>query len=321
MLTRELISQVHRLEIKTRRLVNEIFSGQYESVFRGLGMEFAEVREYVPGDEIRWIDWNVTARMGRPYVKKFMAEREMTVVLMVDGSASLRFGTADKWKSELAAEVAAVLGFSAIRNNDKVGLCLFSDHVEKFIRPQKGRTHTLRLVRDVLEFSPQRVATNLEEALRYLNRVLKRKAVIFLLSDFAPSPVRRMGEGGDEGKGRALTLHPLPPLAGEGSLERLLAVTAKRHDLIALQVQDPREESLPDAGLLEFRDAETGQTLCLDTSGRAVRRQFEESARLRQKNLEGLLRRHGIDHIILKTDRSFVIPLMRFFQSRVKRFR
>jgi len=176
MLTRELLSQVHRLEIKTRRLVNEIFSGQYESVFRGLGMEFAEVREYVPGDEIRWIDWNVTARMGHPYVKKFTAEREMTVMLMVDGSASLRFGTASKFKSELAAEVAAVLGFSAIRNSDKVGLCLFSDHVEKFIRPQKGRSHTLRLVRDILEYSPKRVATRTEEALRYLNRVLKRKS-------------------------------------------------------------------------------------------------------------------------------------------------
>jgi uncharacterized protein (DUF58 family) len=162
MLTRELISQVHRLEIKTRRLVNEIFSGQYQSVFRGLGMEFAEVREYVPGDEIRWIDWNVTARMGHPYVKKFMAEREMTVMLMIDGSASLRFGTAQKFKSELAAEVAAVLGFSAIRNSDKVGLCLFSDRVEKFVRPQKGRSHTLRLVRDILEFAPQRVATDME---------------------------------------------------------------------------------------------------------------------------------------------------------------
>ena len=291
MLTRELIGQVHRLEIKTRRLVNEIFSGQYESVFRGLGMEFAEVREYVPGDEIRWIDWNVTARMGHPYVKKFMAEHEMTVMLMIDGSASLRFGTAQKWKSELAAEVAAVLGFSAIRNNDKVGLCLFSDHVEKFIRPQKGRSHTLRLVRDILEFAPQRVATRTDEALRYLNRVLKRKAVVFLLSDFYQVD------------------------------ERLFAVTAKRHDLVALQIRDPREESLALAVLLELRDAETGETLCLDSSDREIRRRFEQRARQSQRNLEALLSRHGIDHIVLKTDRSFVIPLLRFFQSRVKRFR
>jgi len=291
MLTRELISQVHRLEIKTRRLVNEIFSGQYQSVFRGLGMEFAEVREYVPGDEIRWIDWNVTARMGHPYVKKFMAEREMTVVLMVDGSASMRFGTADKWKSELAAEVAAVLGFSAIRNNDKVGLCLFSDHVEKFIRPQKGRTHTLRLIRDVLEFKPQRTATRMDEALRYLNRVVKHKAVVFLLTDFYQVD------------------------------EKLLAVTAKRHDLIALQVQDPREETLPDVGLMEWRDAETGASLSIDSSDRSVRRRFEENARARQKSLDSLFRRHGIDHIVLKTDRSFVSPLLRFFQSRVKRIR
>jgi len=291
LLARELIGQVHRLEIKTRRLVNEIFSGQYGSVFRGMGMEFAEVREYVPGDEIRWIDWNVTARTGHPYVKKFVAEREMTVMLMVDGSASLRFGTAQKWKSEVAAEVAAVLGFSAIRNNDKVGLCLFSDRVEKFIRPQKGRSHTLRLIRDVLEFSPERVATKTDDALRYLNRVLKRKAVVFLLSDFYQVD------------------------------EKLLAVTAKRHDLIALQICDPRETSLPDAGLIELRDAESGESRCVDTSDRTVRRRFEESARARQKNLEALMTRHGIDHIVLKTDRSFVIPLLHFFQSRVKRFR
>src|SRR4051812_45435534 len=174
MLTRELLSQVHRLEIKTRRLVTEVFSGQYGSVFRGLGMEFAEVREYVPGDEVRSIDWNVTARVGHPYVKKFIAEREMTVILMVDASGSMRFGTGRQWKAELAAEVAAVLGFSAIRNNDKVGLCLFSDRVEKFIRPQKGRTHTLRLVREVLEFQSNRRPTDFEEALRYLNRVVKR---------------------------------------------------------------------------------------------------------------------------------------------------
>src|SRR5207302_7579951 len=258
MLTRELLSQVHRLEIKTRRLVNEIFSGQYGSVFRGLGMEFAEVREYVPGDEIRWIDWNVTARMGHPFVKKFVAEREMTVLLMVDASASMRFGTALRWKSELAAEVAAVLGFSAIRNNDKVGLCLFSDRVEKFVRPQKGRLHTLRLVRDVLDFSPQRTATHTDEALRYLNRVLKRKAVVFLLSDFYQVD------------------------------ERLLAVTAKRHDLVALQILDSREESLPDIGLLELRDAETAQSQCLDTSDRATRVRFGETARFRQQSLESL---------------------------------
>jgi uncharacterized protein (DUF58 family) len=291
MLTRDLIGQVHRIEIKTRRLVNEVFSGQYGSVFRGLGMEFAEVREYVPGDEVRSIDWNVTARMGHPYIKKFIAEREMTVVLIVDGSASMRFGTADRWKSELAAEVAAVLGFSAIRNNDKVGLCLFSDRVEKFIRPQKGRTHTLRLVRDVLEFASQRRATDMDEALRYINRVLKRKAVIFLVSDF-------------------YEVH-----------ERLLAVTNKRHDLIALQITDPREQSLPNAGLLEFYDAERGGFHVIDSSMASVRKAYEEQGRLRQRTLDQLLRRHGIDHIRLRTDRSFVIPLLSFFQNRVKRFR
>ena len=291
MLTRELLAQVHRLEIKTRRLVNEIFSGQYSSVFRGMGMEFAEVREYVPGDEVRSIDWNVTARIGHPYVKKFMAEREMTVVLMVDGSASLRFGTAAKWKSELAAEVAAVLGFSAIRNSDKVGLCLFSDHVEKFVRPQKGRSHTLRLVRDVLEFTSQRKATRLDEALRYLNRVLKRKAVVFLLSDFYTYD------------------------------EKLLGVTGRRHDVIALQIVDPREEALPDAGLLDVVDAESGARTLIDSSSARVRRQYAAQAIERQRNLETMFVRHGKDHITLKTDRSFVQPLMGFFQRRVKRFR
>jgi uncharacterized protein (DUF58 family) len=291
MLTRDLLAQVHRVEIKTRRLVNEIFSGQYGSVFRGLGMEFAEVREYTPGDDIRTIDWNVTARTGHPYVKKFVAEREMTVILVVDASASMRFGTGLKWKSELAAEVAAVLGFSAIRNNDKVGLCLFSDHVEKFIRPQKGRTHTLRLVREVLEFTPRRTATHMEEALRYLNRVVKRKAVVFLLSDFYQAP------------------------------ERLLAVTNRRHDLIALQITDAREEKWINAGLVEWEDAETGEVLLLDTARSSARKTFEARTRERQKHLSGLFSRHGIDHIILRTDRSFVQPLMGFFQSRVKRFR
>jgi uncharacterized protein (DUF58 family) len=291
MLTRELLAQVQRLEIKTRRLVNEIFSGQYGSVFRGQGMEFAEVREYVAGDDIRSIDWNVTARMGHPYVKKYMAEREMTVVLMVDASASMRFGTAARWKSELAAEVAAVLGFSAIRNNDKVGLCLFTDRVEKFVRPQKGRTHTLRLVRDILEFSPEWSATRMDEALRYLNQVVRRRAVVFLLSDFYATD------------------------------ERLLGVTHRRHDLIALQVVDPREISLPDAGLLDVRDAETGAHQVIDSSRAHVRQAFQVRAHQRQKKLETTFRRLGIDHIVLNTDRSFVQPLRTFFQSRVKRFR
>jgi uncharacterized protein (DUF58 family) len=291
MMSRELLAQVHRLEIKTRRLVNEIFSGQYGSVFRGLGMEFAEVREYVPGDDVRAIDWNVTARMGHPYIKKFVSEREMTVVLMVDGSASLRFGTAQRWKSELAAEVAAVLAFSAIRNNDKVGLCLFSDRIEKFVRPQKGRTHTLRLIRDILEFAPQHKATGLDAALNYLNRVVKRKAVVFLLSDFYQVD------------------------------ERLLATTNRRHDFVALPIVDPREESLPDAGLLEVADAETGVRHLLDTSSRDVRRRYQENALARRKNLESLFSRHGIDAIALRTDRSFVQPLMGFFQRRVKRIR
>ena len=291
MLTRELLQKVRRIEIKTRRLVNEIFSGQYGSVFRGLGMEFAEVREYVPGDDVRTIDWNVTARMNHPYIKKFVAEREMTVMLMVDMSASLRFGTAAQWKSDLAAEVAAVLGFSAIRNNDKVGLCLFTDRVEQFLRPQKGRTHTLRLVREVLSFVPRHTTTNLDEALRYLNRVLKRKTVVFLLSDFYQVN------------------------------ERLLAITHKRHDLIALQTIDPREKTLPAGGLLSLVDAETGREHIVDTAALRTRQAYGQQTTARQTELKSLFLRHGIDHIELGTDRSFVQPLMAFFQSRVKRFR
>ncbi len=291
MLTRELLQKVRRIEIKTRRLVNEIFSGQYGSVFRGLGMEFAEVREYVPGDDVRAIDWNVTARMNHPYIKKFIAEREMTVMLMVDMSGSQRFGTAAQWKSDLAAEVAAVLGFSAIRNNDKVGLCLFTDRVEQFLRPLKGRTHTLRLVREVLSFVPRQKATNLDEALRYLNRVLKRKAVVFLLSDFYQVN------------------------------ERLLAITHKRHDLIALQIIDPREKTFPAGGLLSLVDAETGREQLVDTASVHTRQQYGLQTTARQRDLKSLFLRHGIDRIELGTDRSFVQPLMAFFQSRVKRFR
>jgi uncharacterized protein (DUF58 family) len=229
--------------------------------------------------------------MGHPYIKKFMAEREMTVMLMVDGSASLRFGTATKWKSELAAEVAAVLGFSAIRNNDKVGLCLFSDRIEKFVRPQKGRTHTLRLIRDILEFSPPKRATRMDEALRYVNRILKRKAVLFLLSDFYNFD------------------------------EKLLGVTNRRHDLIALPIIDPREEVLPDAGLIELADAETGVRRLIDTSSSTVRLKFKEHAIARRKQLETTFSRLGIDSIALRTDRSFVQPLMGFFQRRAKRYR
>jgi len=291
MIPKEILKKIRQIELRTLRLVNETLAGQYHSVFKGQGMNFEEVREYQPGDEVRAIDWNVTARMGHPYIKKFMAEREMTVLLMVDGSASLRFGTALEWKSELAAEVAAVLGFSAIRNNDKVGLCLFSDRIESFVRPQKGRTHTLRLIRDILEFSPEPRATRLDEALAYVNRVLKRKAVVFLLSDFYQWD------------------------------ERLLAVTGRRHDLIALQIKDPREETLPNAGLVEMVDAETGARILIDTASADVRRRFQVEDLARQRELDSVFRRLGIDHLVLKTDHSFVQPLMGLFERRVKRFR
>jgi uncharacterized protein (DUF58 family) len=291
---REIIKKIRRLELKTRGVVADTFSGQYRSVFKGRGMNFEEVREYQAGDEVRTIDWNVTARFGEvrgdAYVKKFTEERELTVMLVVDVSASGEFGSVDRSKRELAAEVACLLAFSAIRNNDKVGLILFSDRVEHFIHPKNGRLHTLRLIRDVLFFQPKSRGTDVGAALRHLNRVQHRRAVVFLASDFQTPDYMRE-----------------------------LALTAKRHDLIAVPIVDPREEELPNVGWLTLEDAETGEQLEVNTSDRAVRlghlKQVQERAEARLREF----RKRRIDTITLRTGEDYVPALRSFFRNRERR--
>jgi uncharacterized protein (DUF58 family) len=291
---REILKKIRRIELKTRGAVAETFSGQYRSVFKGRGMNFEEVREYQPGDEVRTIDWNVTARLGEirgdAYVKKFTEERELTVMLIVDVSASGDFGSVNLSKRELAAEVACLLAFSAIRNNDKVGLILFSDHVEHFIGPKKGRRHTLRLIRDILFFEPKGRGTNPGEALSYLNRIVPRRSVAFLVSDFqAPD------------------------------FSRELSVTSRKHDLIALTIVDPREEELPDVGWLTLEDAETGEQMEVNTSDRRVRVALAERVRAITAARLKEFRRRQIDTISLHTHEDYVPALRTFFRARERR--
>jgi uncharacterized protein (DUF58 family) len=288
--TREILKKIRRLELRTRRLVDSMFAGSYHSVFKGRGMNFEEVREYTPGDEIRSIDWNVTARMNAPFVKKFTEERELTVMLAVDVSGSGDFGSVASSKRELAAEVASILAFSAIQNNDKVGLLLFTDEVELFIHPKKGRMHTLRLIREMLYFQPRRRGTNLTGALEYLNKVVTRRAVVFLISDFL-----------DEG------------------YERPLAVTARRHDLIAIPVVDPGEEDLPDVGIVTLEDPETGEQIDVNTSSRALRGAYLALEERRKKSVDQQFRKLGIDMIPLRTNEDYLHVLRAFFARREQR--
>jgi uncharacterized protein (DUF58 family) len=288
--TREILKKIRRLELRTRRLVDSMFAGSYHSVFKGRGMNFEEVREYHPGDEIRAIDWNVTARMNAPFVKKFTEERELTVMLVVDVSASGDFGSVVSSKRELAAEVASILAFSAIQNNDKVGLLLFTDEVELFIHPKKGRMHTLRLIREMLFFRPRRRGTNLTAALEYLNKVQTRRAVVFLISDFL-----------NEGFGRPL------------------AVTARRHDLIAIPVVDPGEEDLPDVGIVTLEDPETGEQIDVNTSSRALRGAYLALEERRKKSIDQEFRKLGIDMIPLHTNEDYLRVLRAFFDRREQR--
>lgn len=289
---KRILSKIRRLELKTRALVETAFAGQYRSVFKGRGMNFEEVREYQPGDEVRTIDWNVTARLGHPYVKKFTEERELTVMLVVDVSASGAFGSVNLSKRELAAEVACVIAFSAIRNNDKVGLLLFSDHVELYIPPKKGRLHTLRLIREILFFEPRGRGTAPGLALHYLNRVLSRKAAVFLLSDFQTA-----------------------------LFERELSITARRHDLIAMPVRDPRESALPDAGIVVFEDAETGEQIEVNTSDKSVRAAYGHLVTRQREEWDRSFRRKQIDSIALNTTEDYLPALREFFRVRERRKR
>lgn len=290
MLPNELIKKIRRIEIRTNRLVNDILGGEYHSVFKGRGMEFDEVREYQLGDDIRTIDWNVTARTGVPHVKRFVEERELTVLLLVDASSSAQFGTTDRMKGELAAELCALLAFSAIKNNDRVGLIIFTDKVELYVPAKKGKSHVLRLIRELLYFRPKGVTTNLTGALEFLQKVQKRKAVIFLVSDFLT----------DE------------------DYTRPLAIANQRHDLIAFCLADPREHELPPIGLLELEDAETGEEIIIDTSDPEVRRLFAQYAQAATQTRTRVFRSHSIDSVDIMTGSDYVKPLVRFFEKRAR---
>ena len=290
MIPREILKQVRRIEISTRGLVNEVFSGEYHSVFKGRGMNFAEVREYQYGDDIRSIDWNVTARNGSPFVKIFEEERELTVMLVVDVSASGDFGSRERLKGEVAVEICALLAFSAIKNNDKVGLIIFSDRIEKFVPPRKGRRHVLRVLRELLYHRPEGRGTDITGALEYLTHVQRKKAVTFLVSDFRDS-----------------------------GFDKALAVAGRRHDLIAVRLGDPRERELPPLGYVDLEDPETGERVVVNTSNPQFRMAYATRVANERSELDRSLRKSKVDVIDIETGEPYVRPLMRFFQDRARR--
>lgn len=291
MTTKEILKKVRQIEIRTRGLVNQLFSGEYHSVFKGRGMEFSEVREYQIGDDVRSIDWNVTARYGHPFVKIFEEERELTVILLVDLSGSLYFGSIESTKQQIAAEISSVLAFSALKNNDKVGMILFTDKIEKFIVPKKSRSHTLRIIREVLSFEPTGKGTNIKNALEYLNRTIKKRSIVFLISDF-----------NDEG------------------YEQILKIIGKKHDLVGVVLQDPREEEIPQIGLVKLFDPETEEDIIVDTSDK----DFQEWYKLKRAEIK--LRRKSLfvsahlDAININTNESYIKPLTNFFRIRERRW-
>jgi uncharacterized protein (DUF58 family) len=286
----EVLKRIRRIEITTRRLVNDVFSGEYHSVFKGQGMEFDEVREYQPGDEIRAIDWNVTARMGAPYIKRFMEERELVVMFLLDVSASGRFGSTGMTKIDTAAEVCALLAFSAIQNNDKVGAVMFTDDVEEYIPPDKGKKHVLHVIRELLLYQPKGRHTDIAQAISFLLRVLKRRAIVFVISDFM-SP----------------------------DFSKPMAMAARKFDLVALKVGDRREHELAGSGLVRVWDQERQVERVIDFGGRDARERFERHARERDDALDSLFRRHGVDRVDIDTGTDYILPLTRFFKARSKR--
>lgn len=290
MIPEEILEKVRLIEIRSRNVVNDLFAGDYHSAFKGRGMEFAEVREYLRGDDVRTIDWNVTARTGSPYVKVFDEEREQTVMLLVDASASGAFGSVQQMKGEVGVEISALLAFAAIKNNDRVGLLIFTDQVEVFIPPKKGRKHVLRVIRELLYFQPQGKCTSITSALDYLDRVLHRRSVVFLISDFI-----------DE------------------DYERPLQLMRRRHDMVAVSIFDPRERALPDVGFINLQDAETGEQFLVDSSRREVRAYFAQQQEKEDQQRRALFRRNGIDEVSIDITKSYVDPLVRLFHERVRR--
>ena len=290
MIPKELLKKVRQIQIRTARTVNDVLAGQYHSAFRGRGMEFEEVCPYQIGDDVRLIDWNVSARYGEPFIKKFREERELTVMLVVDASRSGLFGSVNQFKLDVAAELCAVLAFSAIRSNDKVGLILFSDRVEKYVPAKKGTQHVLRIIRELLYHQPQGRGTDIEEAIGFLNRITVRKSVCFLVSDFLTQ-----------------------------DYERSLRIARRRHDLIPIIVTDPRERNLPPSGLMELEDSETGVRVLVDTGSRRVRREYADLVRRRETARETIFRRMDTETIAINTDESYVEPLVRFFRKRERK--
>jgi uncharacterized protein (DUF58 family) len=290
MIPKEVLKKVRRIEIRTKKLVNDLFSGEYHSTFKGQGMEFEEVRQYEPGDDIRLIDWNVTARTGYPHIKKFKEERELSVVLLFDASSSGRFGTRERFKNDTAAEMCALLAFSAIKNNDKVGLIIFTDTIEKFVPPKKGRAHVLRLIREILYFKPTGTGTDISGALEYFSRVIKRKSVVFLISDFLSE-----------------------------DFYKPLQIANNKHDLIAIKITDPREMSFDNVGLIELEDAETGEVFMIDTASKQFRREFSARATEDMLTMKKSFQLINLDFINVRTDQSYIVPLINFFKMRGKR--
>lgn len=288
--TLELLKKVRKIEIKTKGLSNHIFSGEYHTAFKGKGMAFSEVREYVPGDDVRSIDWNVTARYNHPYVKTFEEEREMTVIMLIDVSASSNFGTQKNLKKEIAAEISAILSFSAINNNDKVGVIFFSDKIEKFIPAKKGKSHILRIIREIISFKPKSKKTNIEIALKYFNNVIKKRAVCFILSDFI-----------------------------DKEFDKSLKIAKKKHDVIALRIHDEREECLPNVGMIKVKDTESGELRWIDTSDNNIRDKFNKNYYNFEMDLKQTLQSSGVDHIDIKTGKDYIKPLMNFFKNRGRR--
>jgi len=287
--TKELLKRVRKIEIKSRGLSSQLFSGEYHSAFKGRGMSFSEVREYQPGDDIRSIDWNVTARFNHPYVKVFEEERELTIMLLVDMSGSGRFGTVEQFKLELITELCAVISFSALQNNDKVGVILFSNTIEKYIPPKKGRKHVLRIIRELIDFEPKQNYTDISEAIKYLMNVAKKRSTVFLLSDFI-----------DRG------------------YEDTLRIAAQKHDMVAIKISDPREMELPDVGLVKFADAESGKIMWVDTSDRNVRRAYHLKHKESENYTKNVLRKAGVDFAEINTGKSYVNALMNLFKRRAK---
>ena len=286
--TKDILQKVRKIEIKTRRLSDHIFSGEYHTSFKGKGMSFAEVRQYQYGDDIRAIDWNVTARYSEPYVKVFEEERELTMMLMVDVSGSALFGTSKQFKNEIVAEIAATMAFSATVNNDKIGLMLFSDQIELFIPPKKGKSHVLRIIRELVEFTPKSNKTNLSQALQFLSRVMKKKAIVFLISDFMTND----------------------------NYDKTLKIAARKHDLTAIRVYDPREEKLPNVGIVNVLDAESGEIMLVDTSSKKVRMEYEKDYHEKVKTFQETFTRNGAGTVSTRVDQSYVTKLLAYFKSR-----